>query len=382
MKLAFFNNNLNHHQVHVADEFYRVLGDEYTYVSTVAHNKISIKGGIDYSSRPYLLMSAESEENRRRALELARTADVCVFGAESLDFAIERAKQKDCGIAFELGERWLKRGWLNVLSPRLLRWWWNYQTLFRSRPFYKLNASAFAAGDHARLHSYKGRCYKWGYFTQVDEDCDVEAFPDVSTLNITPLMWCSRYLVLKHPELPVMMASRLKQKGYRFIIDMYGGGEKEAPTKALVKKMGLEDVIKFHGELPNSQIVDAMRKHPVFLFTSDRNEGWGSVANESLANGCVLVASDAIGSSPYLIQDGINGFLFKSRSIDSLEEKVRWLLDHPTNLQEMRKNATMSMKRLWSPRNAAESFLKLVDDLQHGRKCSIKEGPASIAEAY
>lgn len=382
MKLAFFNNSLNHHQVHVADEFYRLLGEEYVYVSTVARCKIGLKGGVDYSSRPYLLMSAESEESRRRAFELATTADICVFGAESLDFAIERAKKKDCGIAFELGERWLKRGWLNVFSPRLLRWWWNYQTLFRYRPFYKLNASAFAAGDHARLFSYKGRCYKWGYFTQVDENFDVEASQDVSTSSITPLMWCSRYLTLKHPELPVMLASRLKQKRYRFIIDMYGSGEMEEATKTLVKKLRLEDVIKIHGELPNSQIVDAMRRHSVFLFTSDRMEGWGSVANESLANGCVLVASDAIGSSPYLIQDGINGFLFKSCNVDSLEEKVRWLFDHPTEMQEMRNNAKMNMARLWTPRNAAESFLKLVDDLQHKRKCSIKEGPASIAEVY
>ena len=380
MKLAFFNNSLNHHQVHVADEFYRLLGEEYIYVSTIAHDKAGLKGGVDYSSRPYLLMSAESEKNRQRALDLARTADVCVFGAESLDFAIERAKQKDCGIAFELSERWLKRGWLNILSPRLQRWWWNYQTLFRFKPFYKLNASAFAAGDHARLLSYKGRCYKWGYFTQVDEDFDVEASPDVSTLNITPLMWCSRYLVWKHPELPVMMASRLKQKGYRFVINMYGSGEKEEITKALVENMGLGDVIKFHGELPNNQIIDAMRNHPVFLFTSDRYEGWGAVANESMANGCVLVSSDAIGSSPYLIQDGINGFRFQCCCVASLEEKVRWLLDHPMDMQKMRKNARKTMTKLWSPRNAAESFLKLTDDLQHGRECSIKEGPASIAE--
>ncbi|MDO5525405.1 MAG: glycosyltransferase [Prevotella sp.] len=383
MRLAFFNNSLNHHQVHVADEFYHLLGKEYVYVATVAHDKIEFKGGTDYSSRPYLLMAGDSDKNKQKAIELAKTAEVCVFGAESIEFAIERAKQKDCGMAFELSERWLKKGWFNILSPRLLKWWWYYQTLFRFKPFYKLNASAFAAGDHARLLSYKGRCYKWGYFTHVDENFDVEVpILDASTSEITPIMWCSRFLKWKHPKLAIQMAAKLKTKGYKFILDYYGSGEQERNTKELVKTLGLEDVIKFHGELPNGQIITAMRHHYIFLFTSDRNEGWGAVANESMANGCVLVASDAIGSTPYLIQNGRNGFLFKSCCVDSLTEKVQWLLDHPQKMQEMRRNARQTMIKLWSPRNAAESFLKLIDDLKHGKESSIKEGPASIAEIH
>lgn len=383
MKLAFFNNSLNHHQIHVADEFCRLLGDEYIYIATAPRNKIGLKGGVDYSSRPYLLMAEDSYENKQRALDLARTADVCVFGAKSLEFAIERARQKNSGISFELSERWMKRGWLNVFSPRLLKWWWNYQTRFRFKPFYKLNASAFATGDHVRLLSYKGRCYKWGYFTHVDENFDVEtSISDVSTSRTTPLMWCSRFLIWKHPELPVKMSAKLKAKGYKFILDFYGSGEQEEATKKLVLQLGLEDTIKFHGELPNNKIINAMRNHDIFLFTSDRYEGWGAVANESMANGCVLIASDAIGSAPYLIKKEINGFLFKSCSVDSLEEKVKWLLDHPQKMQEMRKNARKTMTELWSPRHAAENLLRLIDDLQQGRQCSIKEGPASIAEVY
>lgn len=91
------------------------------------------------------------------------------------------------------------------------------------------------------------------------------------------------------------------------------------------------------------------------LTTSDRFEGWGAVANESLANGCVLVASDAIGSSPYLISDGVNGFMFKSAStktsfghqdqkaLDDLTEKVAWLLDNKERMKEMQRAAFLTM---------------------------------------
>lgn len=48
-------------------------------------------------------------------------------------------------------------------------------------------------------------------------------------------MWCSRYLKWKHPEMPVLLAARLKDKGYHFILDMYGNGEYEQAAEQLAK---------------------------------------------------------------------------------------------------------------------------------------------------
>ena len=380
MKLVFFSNYLNHHQVLVADELYKRLGNEYCFVATLPVNKTELKGGADYSSRPYCILASQSEESHQKAIELAKDAEVCVFGASSQEYAVERSRQMNCGLSFEYGERWLKRGWLNLLSPTLRHWWKNYFLFYRHKPFYKLCCSGFVSQDDEKLRAYKNRHYKWGYFTLVDEDFEVEASSqDASTSEITPLMWCGRFLKLKHPELPVLMAAKLKEKGFNFQLDFYGTGSEENKTKNLVDSLGLNDVIKFYGALPNEEILRDMRKHRIFLFTSDKNEGWGAVANESMANGCVLVASDAIGSSPYLIEEGFNGFMFKSCDVESLTEKVEWLLTHPTELAQMKRNAYVHMRDVWSPRMAAEALLRLIDDLTNGRDTSIVEGPCSKA---
>lgn len=388
-KLVFFNNSLNHHQVNVADELYKLLGDDYAYVCTIDPNKAGLKGGSDYSTRPYCIIAASSPDNYLKAMSLAHNAEVCVFGAESLPFAIERAKNSPECLSFELGERWLKRGWVNVLSPRFRTWWIAYMRYFRKANFYKLCASAFAAGDHYKLHTYRGKCFKWGYFTNVDEDIDVEAsMLDVSTSEITPLMWCGRFLMLKHPELPVQMAKKLKEKGYRFILSMYGDEGNAAkhdsvyPKKkleALIGELGVSDCVQLMGIRPNEDILEAMRRSAIFLFTSDRYEGWGAVANESMANGCVLVASDAIGSTPYLVKEGYNGFTFESCDVNSLTAKVEWLLTHTDELKKMELNARNTMIEVWSPKNAAKNLLKLISDLQFGHSCSVKIGPASLA---
>ena len=377
-KLVLFSNYLNHHQQPLADAFYELLGDSFAFVATMPVDDLELKGGKDYSSREYCVVAAKDCTSKALAMNLARTSEICIFGAQSLNYAIERAKQPNCGLSFEFGERWLKRGWINVLSPHLRRWWLNYQRYFRHKPFYKLNASAFAAADHRKLHTYEGRCYRWGYFTAVPEKNEVEASLDVSTSGIAPtFMWCARFLKLKHPELPVLMAEKLRQKGHRFVIDFYGSGEEEASTRALASHLGLEDCIHFLGAVPNEQVLQAMRQHDIFLFTSDSNEGWGAVANESMSQGCVLVGSDAIGSIPFLVKHRQNGLVFRSGQVDSLVEEAEWLITHPQEMRRMQRAAVSTMQEIWSPRNAARQFLQLVGDLENGRECSVMEGPGS-----
>lgn len=387
MTIVFYCNYLNHHQVAVADEMYGLLGEDFRFVATLPRDSSQLKGGGDYSSRPYCILAAETDEGHRQALELAAEADVCLFGSNYFEYAIERSKYSK-KISFEISERWLKKGWINLLSPVILKNLWFYWRYLHKMPTYKLCQSAFAASDHAKLHTFKSRCYKWAYFTSVNNLNTAELN---TTSNLTRIMWCSRYLTLKHPELPVLLAHNLKNKGYKFVIDMYGSGEHKDRTKELVQHLNLEDVVKFKGTMPNEQLMHQMREHSIFLFTSDRNEGWGAVANESMANGCVLIASDAIGSSPYLIKDGVNGYMFRSpstntsfnnpdkKALTDLTQKVELLLNNKEHLNEMRREATLTMQWLWHPRRAALNLLQLINDLQAGNDTSITEGPCSKA---
>ena len=177
------------------------------------------------------------------------------------------------------------------------------------------------------------------------------------------------------------LAKRLKNKKYKFVIDMYGSGEELEPTKELARKLGVMDVVRFQGNLPNDEILKQMRHHQIFLFTSDRNEGWGAVLNESMSNGCAVVASNMIGSIPFLIEDGINGLVFKSEDLVSLETKVIALLDNAEYRRTIAGNAVKTMRTIWSPKNAAKNFLKLCEAIKNGQQLDslIDNGPCSMA---
>ena len=387
MKLVFYSVILNHHQACVADEFYKLLGVDYTFVELlpIADRKGSTE---DYSERPYLLRAWESEENRQMAFSLARTSEVCVFSSvDALPFEKERLKLNL--LSFDMDERPLKRGLINVISPANLKtlvYYWSNG--WHKKPLYKLCCSAFTKDDYYRLRMFKNKCYRWGYFTRVDEDFDVEASTDGPISEDTHLMWCSRFLVWKHPEMPVLMAKTLKDKGYKFLLSMYGDEGNAAkhdevyPRKKLenlIMNLGVSDCVRLMGNCPNNEILDAMKQSSIFLFTSDRLEGWGAVANESMANGCALIASDSIGSSPYLIENGVNGYMFKSCDVESLCKVVQLLLEDKQKLKEIQENAYNSLRMYWSPQNAANSLLSLISSIKSGRMEVPSKGPCSLA---
>lgn len=198
--------------------------------------------------------------------------------------------------------------------------------------------------------------------------------------SVKRFMWCARFIGFKHPEMVVQLASRLKKDGYKFTIDMYGAGPELERVKDLADKLNVTDEIAFLGNVPNSQILEAMSKHHVFLFTSDQNEGWGAVMNEAMSIGCAVVASNKIGATPFLIKNGVNGLVFKSGSVKSLYGEVRKLFDDKKLCRDLGQAALITMQDVWNPKVAAKRLILLCKDLLKGRFVPQKEGPCSVAK--
>ena len=87
-----------------------------------------------------------------------------------------------------------------------------------------------------------------------------------------------------------------------------------------------------------------------------------------------------IGSVPFLIEDGVNGLIFKSESLDSLETKVVSLLDSVDYRRTIAMNAIKTMRDVWCPKNAAIQFLRLINALKTNDIDLIpSDGPCSLS---
>lgn len=391
MFLAFYLDRLNHHQAAVSDELYKLCGDKFCFIELNKPTPSGNKGcDTDYSKRPYLLQAWSSEANRQLADEIAISADVCVCSTSSA-FLFQKARAERGLLTFELSERWLKKGFVNILSFSLQRYLWHYHfNKWRNKPIYKLCAGAFVAKDQNRLLTYKDKCYKWGYFTRIPDNSIRKADISIESQS-TSIIWCGRFIQYKHPELAILMMKYLKQQGYNVHLDMFGSGRLEPKAKLLTDNLQLNQFITFHGAVSNEEIHSAMQVSDISVFTSDRREGWGVVVGESMIEGCAVVASDSVGSSSYLIAQSKNGLLFRSskmmnsfsnpdhRALISLCEKVEWLLCNPEGRIRIQREACCTLSSVWSPENAAKSLLRLIEDIKQGIDSSILEGPCSKA---
>ena len=376
MTVTFVTNFVHHHQLPLADEFFKLIGNDFHYIATHPLPDWLIKGGYDPTlDRSFIIRTYLGKEQLSKSRKLIDSCDVVIMGAAPNEWVYERKKANK--VTFHYSERWLKKITYHTFSPKGIFYNLKNYTQFRNKRTYMLCASAYAANDVSYYFAFPNKCYKWGYFIKVSNNS--QFFPAVNSSGTIRLMWCARFLALKHPELAIQLAARLKKDGYNFVLDMYGSGDELDKAKTLVRELMVSEVVHFCGNLPNEELLVRMKEYDIFLFTSDRNEGWGAVLSEAMSNGCAVVASKDIGSAPFLINDGKNGLLFNSIDLESLYSKVKLLIDDDKLRRIISENAINTMQEIWNPRVAAERFLHLSERLLNGLDTDFADGPCSKA---
>ena len=309
---------------------------------------------------PYVLQNYADVAERQKCQQIIDDADVVIWGSAPRNLIEPRLKNKR--LTFYYSERiYKKKCPIYKLPVHFLR---NLKNIIRHKNLYILCASAYTASDYAKTFSFINKTYKWGYFPQLKTYESIDNVIDTKEKH--SILWVSRYIDWKHPEIPVAVAKRLRDEGYDFELKMIGAGELFEQTKVDVANSGLDSVVKVLGPVKASEVRGYMEESEIFLFTSDRNEGWGAVLNESMNSACAVVANVAIGSVPFLLKDGENGYIYKDDDIDDLYNKVKLLLDNADERKRISKNAYATMIDEWNAENAARKFVGLCEKMLAG----------------
>ena len=379
MKLVFVSNALDHIQIPLCDAWHTLTEGNFTYVAVAGASAIrsNITSADINQSRPYVLRPYESMEQEQQAQQVIDEADVVILGTAPERYIYPRLKAGK--LTFRYMERLYKTPFTLRNTPRRVLSALLHHSRFRRKPLHLLCAGAYAAADHAIFGNYKKKRYTWGYFPAF-QPAEIQTLLEQKNAEETvELIWVGRFVALKHPEQVIELGRYLREKGYRFRINMVGYGEEEENCKKLVEAYGLQEQVLILGGRSPEQVRQLMSKASVLLFTSDRGEGWGAVVNEGMNSGCAVVASAQAGVSPYLVQDGKNGLLYDCGCLESLFEKTESLLRDKALREKFAQAGYETVKTLWNPEVAAGNFLKLVDSIKTGGPNPVKEGPCSNA---
>lgn len=374
MKVVFVSNYYNHHQSAISEEFYKQTGGHYYFIQTETMSVERRNMGWAQNLLPrFVIESYKDKETYKRCIDLINSADVVIAG--SAPEKMIRKRIRSGKLVFRYSERIYKNKKKLLQLP--LRYVKYHFDNYPYKNVYMLCASAYAARDYAITGMFKGKTFKWGYFPAVKKYENIEKLIDDKTP--TSILWVARLIEWKHPDVSIRLAKRLKQAGYKFQLSLIGNGELENKIRDLIKEEGVDDCVQMLGAMKPAEVRQHMEKSQIFLFTSDFNEGWGAVLNESMNSACAVVASHAIGSVPFLIKDGENGLIYKNGDLEDLYKNVKFLFDNAEKREEIGKNAYTTLADTWNAEVAVERFVNLASKLHKDENIEdlYKNGPCT-----
>ena len=351
----------------------RRIGDGFRFVATepVPNERLEM-GYSNLESAPYAVNSYKDDASYQEAMRLGYESDVVIIGSAPDVFIEKRLAENK--LTFRYSERFFKKfRWR--FDPRAWRMRYKKDIRYRKKNLHMLCASAYTAPDCRFIFSYPNKTYKWGYFPVTETYESAEHL--ISNKKKNSLLWVGRLIDWKHPEEAVFIAERLKKDGIDFELNIIGIGEMEQDLKELILSKELEQQVCLLGSMSPESVRNHMAQVDIYLFTSDRQEGWGAVLNEAMSSACAVVACREIGSVPFLITHGENGLIYDKHGSNSLYHNVKSLIQDKQLRERLQKNAYDTIKNVWNADMATERLLRLIDCIQKGEQTPYTDGPCS-----
>lgn len=375
MKLVFASNYFNHHQSSLSNHLHELTGHNYWFIATEAmEEERKTMGWSNIDIPPFVL---DYSANPTRCAEIIDNADAVIWGSAPLEVVQPRLSQGKLTLFYS--ERIHTAGYnrLKLIkhAPQM------YMRYGRYKNLYLLCASAFAAFDYAKSGTFVSKAYKWGYFPPFEKRDNIKELIRNKPTGEVEILYVSRLIPLKHPELPLQVAARLMKDRIPFHLTMIGHGEMSQRVNEMIDELGVGKSITRIDSLSPDEVRKHMDKANVFLFTSDSHEGWGAVMNESMSSACAVVASSEIGSVPFLIEDNKNGCIYREGDLDDLYRKVKALCLDQALREKLGTEAYHTIENTWNAETAAKRLLELITDLKDdGKSNRFLTGPCSRAE--
>lgn len=384
MTLIYLTNYLNHHTRFLAEELYRLLGNDFFFVETENQHQSAPDFQMGYAfyfaqtGRETLYewcLQAYDPAQTELCHELVDRSDVVIIGnAEETWLRRRRKKHK---LTFLAHERWYRRGFPRKQLLKAYVGGWLHHRRFPEQ--YLLSTSAYTAMDAARIGCYRGKAYRWSYYPR---PCSYtwQELTGLKCHEIPQILWAGRLIDWKHTEDAISACIKMNSEGYRFQLMIAGAGPEESRLKALCAEKGCTEIIRFLGVQTPEQVRNLMADSNIFLLTSDFQEGWGVVLNEAMGSGCAVVASHAAGATPYLVEHGTNGLIYQSGNVKDLETQLRELLRCPEKQIEYGFAAYTDIQTCWHPSEGAKRLIALSERLLQKQSADIYDsGPCSRA---
>jgi glycosyltransferase involved in cell wall biosynthesis len=171
-------------------------------------------------------------------------------------------------------------------------------------------------------------------------------------------LFAGKFEPKKDPEILVQAAKKVSGSNYTFIF----AGDGQLKDKLLKISGNISNVV-FIPFQNQSKMPLLYGLCDVFVLpSSGPYETWGLAINEAMACGKALLASDKVGCAIDLVQNGINGYIFRAGDLDDLVAKIQ-VFDRKTCADFGRQSSSMIKKY------SIENLVLSIESLINNTKC-------------
>lgn len=137
--------------------------------------------------------------------------------------------------------------------------------------------------------------------------------------------YSGQIITLKGIGIILESIATLVAEGLRVEVDLYGDGLQRFQYESMALELGLRDVVRFHGQVPQEAVMSALGDHDVFLFPTEMREPFGVAPLEAAAAGCVPLVTGGAGICEWLVS-GVH-LLTVRRDAADLTRSLRSIID-------------------------------------------------------
>ncbi len=159
------------------------------------------------------------------------------------------------------------------------------------------------------------------------------------------IIFCGRLIELKGPEFAILTMEFLRDNIQldNITLTIAGSGPLKSKMILLVKKLGLQDKVKFVGSVSQEQLIHLLDQAHLFFLpgvadpVSGRSETQGLVIQEAQAMGVPVLISDA-GGMRYGMIHNETGFCVEQKNISEFAKAINLLIENEDLRQTMGKS--------------------------------------------
>ncbi len=181
------------------------------------------------------------------------------------------------------------------------------------------------------------------------------------------LLTVGRLAEKKGLEYSIRAAAKVLEHHDNLEYTILGEGPMRPTLEKLVRELRVGEKITLAGFKRQEEVVAYMQNSDIFVLasvtaSSGDTEGVGTVLLEAQLTGMPVVATRHNGF-PDAVDDGVSGFLVPERDVDSLAERLRYLIDNPEVSERMGAEGRKHVIEHFEKTKVRQRFLEVVSRL-------------------